>query len=345
MKQKVIITAFAHPILKKSLEAAGFEVIESFKISYEELSASIGSFTGMIVTTRLKIDKILLDKAISLQWIGRLGSGMEMIDHVYASSKGIQCVSSPEGNRDSVGEQVIGMILSILHKIDLAANEVRKGVWLRDENRGTELGGKTVGIIGYGNTGWKLAQLLSSFHVNVLAYDGYKTGFSSGYIQEASLQEIQEHADIISFHLPLTEETYHYADFRFFQALKRSPVLINASRGKVVDTAALIRALDEKLISAAGLDVLENESLASYSSDEKALFQNLVTRNNVLITPHIAGYSHEALVKMATVVLDKLGIRVNVRFSKKILIMHNSNASVTTGALLFFSTQERNNSL
>ncbi len=312
MKQKVIITAFAHPILKKSMGAAGFEVVESFKISYDELSAMIGSFTGMIVTTRLKIDKSIIDKATSLKWIGRLGSGMEMIDHVYAASKGIQCVSSPEGNRDTVGEQVIGMILSLLHHIDRSSNEVRKGIWLRDENRGTELGGKTVGIIGYGNTGWKLAQLLSSFHVRVLAHDGYKTGFSSGYIQEATLHEIQEQADIISFHLPLTEETYHYADNHFFQALKRSPVLMNASRGKVIDTPALIHALDEKLISAAGLDVLENESLATYSEEEMALFQNLVARTNVLITPHIAGYSREALIKMATVILDKLGIRVSV---------------------------------
>lgn len=310
MKPKVILTAYAHPILKSSLEAAGFEVIESFNISYDALYEKVGAFTGMILTTRLQIDKKMIDRATSLKWMGRLGSGMEIIDHAYASSKGITCVSSPEGNRDTVGEQVIGTILSLMHHIDRAANEVRKGIWLRDENRATELGGKTVGIIGYGHTGSKLAQLLSSFNVKVLAHDKYKKGFSAGYIWEASLQEIQDQADIISFHLPLTAETYHYADATFFELLKKCPVFINASRGKVVDTKALIGALNDKKISAAGLDVLENENLTSYSEEEQAVFSDLVSRSNVLITPHIAGYSHEALFKMATVVLDKLGIDV-----------------------------------
>lgn len=308
MRPKVIVTAYAHPLLRKRLESYGFDVDEEYSIDYAGLMNIIGEYSGMIVTTRLKIDKAILDKAVSLKWIGRLGSGMELIDVDYASSLGIKCVASPEGNRNAVAEHALGILLSLMHKISLANEQVKQFVWLRDENRGTELKGKKVGIIGYGNTGSRFAQLLSVFDVSVLVYDKYKTGFSEGCVQEVSLDEIMNHADVISFHVPLTAETHYFASQSFFKKCKKSPYFLNLSRGKVVNTIDLMEALDEGLICGAGLDVLENENIKSYGSSDRAMLTNLTQRPNVIITPHIGGYSYEALEKMANVVLEKLDL-------------------------------------
>lgn len=308
MKQKILITAFSHPILREQFLLSGYEVVDAYNINYQELLEVIDEYAGLIVSTRLKIDRDLIDRAISLQWIGRLGSGMEMIDVDYARSKGIRCYSSPEGNRNAVAEHTLGILLSLMHRITLSNNEVKKRIWLRDENRGTELSGKTVGIIGYGNTGGRFATLLSSFGVKVLAYDKYKSGFSEMHVKEATLQDIKEQSDIVSLHLPLTDETYHFADNHFFGGLKKSAIFLNSCRGKVMDTMALIKALDLGLISGAGLDVLENEDFMSYSKTENELFANLSDRQNVIITPHIAGHSKEALKNMAKVILVKLGM-------------------------------------
>ena len=308
MRPKVIVTAYAHPLLRKRLESYGFDVDEEYSLDYAGLMNIIGEYSGMIVTTRLKIDKTILDKAVSLKWIGRLGSGMELIDVDYASSLGIKCVASPEGNRNAVAEHALGILLSLMHKISLANEQVKQFVWLRDENRGTELKGKKVGIIGYGNTGSRFAQLLSVFDVSILVYDKYKTGFSEGCVQEVSLDEIMNHADVISFHVPLTAETHYFASQSFFKKCKKAPYFLNLSRGKVVNTIDLMEALDEGLICGAGLDVLENENIKSYGSSDRAMLTNLTQRSNVIITPHIGGYSYEALEKMANVVLEKLDL-------------------------------------
>ena len=309
--KKVLITAFAHPLLKEALTEKGYQVDVHEKISYQELKSTIDQYFGLIITTRLNIDIAILDAAKQLKWIGRLGSGMEIVDTEYAQTKGIYCFSSPEGNRDAVGEHALGMLLSLMHHIDRSHREVSEGKWIRDGNRGIELGGKTVGIIGYGNTGAAFAKLLEPFGVTVLAYDKYKVGFTSGHVRETTLEDIQLNADVVSLHLPLNEETYHFANTSFFNQLKRTPFFLNTSRGPIVDTQALISALDSTLVKGVGLDVLENEDLASYRSDEKAQLENILKRNNTIVTPHIAGYSNEALLKMATTILDKLGTLLN----------------------------------
>lgn len=261
---------------------------------------------GIVTSNKLILNRTEIEKYPTLQWIARLGSGMEIIDTDYCDQHGIRYVSSPAGIANSVAEHVTGMLLSLLHHIDRSSREIRSQLWLRESNRGTELQDMCVGIIGYGHTGQAVVQKLSAFTSSILVYDKYKSNFSQGIIQEVSLSELQEKADIVSFHVPLNEETKHFYKPSFAAAMKKDHILINASRGAVADTQAIRSALESGKLKGACLDVLEEEKgMPGLLQAEGNIVANLLTYP-VIITPHIAGYSHNAIRKMCDELMVKL---------------------------------------
>ena len=245
MSKRVIIASICHPILVEQLTSRGFDVLHLPHSNYNEVIQKLTNCVGIITATNIKVDRMMIDAANSLQWIGRLGSGMEHIDIDYANSMNIKCISSPEGNRNAVAEHCLGLLLNLMNNINKSYEEVKEGKWLRDENRGEELFGKTIALIGFGNVGNAFAKLLQPFEVKVLANDINKKNFPFDYIKQASLEDIFNEADIVSLHLPLTKITKHLTNDTFFNSFKKSIYFINTSRGEIVETNALVNALNK----------------------------------------------------------------------------------------------------
>ncbi len=304
---KVLVAAPVHPVLTDGLTAIGYQCIIQERITQAAAPELARDCVGIITSTRLQLDKALLNAVPGLQWIGRMGSGMEVIDVEYAASKGIACFGSPEGNCNAVGEHAVGMLLSLIRHISWSHSELVGGVWKRDENRGVELEGRTVGIIGYGHTGAAFAKKLSGFDVRLIAYDKYNPGGIPAHIQCCDTMEtIYKEADIVSFHVPLLPETVNYFDERFVAAMQKPFIVINTSRGQVVNTVALRNGITSGKIAGACLDVFEQEPLVLADEALKVIVSELIHLPNVIVTPHIAGYTFEALYKMSRILLDKI---------------------------------------
>jgi D-3-phosphoglycerate dehydrogenase len=306
MNKKILIADYLHPTFKEEAEKMGFECDDQPLISREETIAILSKYAGIVIRTKFNIDREIIDAGVNLKVIARAGAGMDNVDEDYAILKGIQCINGPEGNRDAVAEHVIGMLLSLLNNLNVADDEVRHGIWNREGNRGYELKGKTVAIIGYGNTGQMLARKLSGFEVKVIAYDKYKIGFSDAFAQEVSMEQVVKEADILSFHIPLTFETRQLFNEEYLFHFKKQILLLNASRGEVVHTRAVLNGLKNGKISAAGLDVLEIEKFPALAEQE--WFAELSENKKVILSPHIAGWTHESYRKISEVLAQKLKV-------------------------------------
>lgn len=308
MLPKVLITDAVHELLIDGLTRAGYQCDYLPDISMAQTMDMIPEYEGLIINSKILVKQPLLDKAVRLRFVGRLGSGLEIVDLAYARQKGVRILSSPNGNCDAVAEHALAMLLATAINLRQADSEVRQDVWNRELRRGWELGGKTVGIVGFGHTGSAFARRLSGFNVQILAYDKYKSNYASDmpHVCETSMERIWAEADIVSIHLPLTEETCYLIDDEWLTRLKKSVVFINTSRGQIIRTATLLNHLDNGNIRAACLDVFENEKPHTYTPEEAALFHDLWSRDNVLVTPHIAGWTVESKQRLAQILLDKI---------------------------------------
>jgi D-3-phosphoglycerate dehydrogenase len=305
----VIFIDSVHPILEQRLTHAGFVCQRHFKTSFEELVEMLPHAYGLVLRSRFTIDAAFLAHCPQLRFIARSGSGLENIDKQACEFKQIRLYNSPEGNRNAVAEHALGMLLNLLNKLNKADKEVRSGIWNREQNRGEELDGKTVGIIGYGNNGAAFAKKLRGFDVKVLAFDKYKTGFGDHFVQECTLEAIQQQADILSFHIPQNKETKYLFNQEFLKQMHKPFYLLNLSRGKIVETEVLIRGLQLGQIKGAGLDVLEYEQKsfeAFFDRQMPPAFQALIQQENVVLTPHVGGWTTESYVKLSSVLADKI---------------------------------------
>ena len=306
---KVLFIDTVHKILEERLTQNGFKCIDGTTLSRKQCIDLLHGIEGLVVRSKFPMDEEFLSHAPSLRFIARSGAGMENIDLDYTSDKNIICFNAPEGNRNAVGEQALGMLLSLFNNLCRGNSEVRKGIWKREENRGVELDGKTVGIIGYGNNGSAFAKKLSGFDVDVIAYDKYKMNFSDQFVREVSIDELFEKSDIVSFHIPQNEETVFMADKAFFKRFKRPIYIINLARGKIIRTSALLEGLKDKTILGACLDVLEFEKASfekTLSAHENSEFKELLEMENVLFSPHVGGWTHESYFKLSDVLADKI---------------------------------------
>lgn len=303
---KILLLDKNHSLITEQLTQKSFVLEEDFTSSYDKVLEKIKNYEGVIIRSRIPIDAPFLERAKNLKFIARVGAGMENIDVEAAERLGVMLINSPEGNRDAVAEHCIGILLVLMNRLFISANEVKRNVWLREENRGEEIKEKTFGLIGYGNMGKALAKRLSGFGCKVVFYD-IKDNIGDEYAMQVSLSELKETADILSLHIPLTEQTHYMIDEKFIAEMKKNFYFINTSRGKNLKTSALVEALKQGKVKGACLDVLEYEkSSFEHLENENEDLQYLLGSEKVIITPHIAGWTHESKIKLAQVIVDKI---------------------------------------
>lgn len=304
MKNKILIIDDLHPAFAEKATALGFEVDDRPLITRAETLAVIKDYTGIAVRTKFRIDKEIFDAAPNLKFVARAGAGLDNIDEAIAKDRDIHLINAPEGNRDAVGEHAIGLLLALMNNFRNADAEIRNGIWDREGNRGYELKGKTVGIIGYGFMGQQMARKLAGFEVNVIAYDKYQTGFGNEYAREVSMEEIVKHSDVLSLHIPLTTETKQMVDDEYFYHFKKPIFFINTARGEIVNTAALLKNINSGKVLGAGLDVLEVEKFPNLK--EQTWFKELKNNEKVILTPHVGGWTFDSYRKISEVLAQKL---------------------------------------
>ncbi len=303
---KILLLDKNHPLITKQLLAKNFVLEEDFTSSYDEVCDKIEQYDGVIIRSRIPLDENFLEKGKNLKFIARVGAGMENIDIPAAEKLGIQLINSPEGNRDSVAEHVVGMLLILMNRLFIASQEVKNGIWKREENRGDELLGKTVGLIGYGNMGKATAKRLSGFGCKVIFHD-ILPGLSDEFAQQVSLEELKQSAEVVSLHIPLTSETHYFVDQKFISEMKNDFYFVNTARGKNVETKSLVEGLKSGKIKGACLDVLEYEkSSFEHLETENEDLKYLLGSEKAIVTPHIAGWTHQSKEKLAQFIVDKI---------------------------------------
>jgi D-3-phosphoglycerate dehydrogenase / 2-oxoglutarate reductase len=307
--KRVLITDDCHPILTEGLTALGYTCEYLPDITPEETTRVIPEYEGLIINSKILVNRAFLDRAVQLRFVGRLGSGMEIVDRAYAAEKNVAVMSSPEGNRNAVAEQALGMLLALANNVLKGDREVRQNIWAREANRGFELKGKTLGIVGFGHTGSQFAKKLQGMEMRVLAFDKYlPAGYADKmpWVQAVDLETIQQEADIVSLHLPLTAETQHIVNEDFIEKCKPGFILMNTARGKCVKTVDLIAGLESGKIGGACLDVFENEKPGTFTLAEKELYDQLHTFQQVVFTPHVAGWTFESKKLLASILVEKI---------------------------------------
>ncbi len=302
----VLIVDEMHPSITELLDFNGFSYNYFPDATREDVLALIPPYKALIIRSKMNLDKEFFEKATHLKVIARAGAGIDQIDEEIAHAKGIKILNAPEANRDAVGEHALGMLLSLMNNLRKSDLEVRSKIWDREGNRGYEITGKTVAIIGYGNMGKSFAKKLAGFDVKVLAYDKFKTNYADEYASESSLEEIFEKADILSLHIPLNEENEYFIDGKFLNSFRKNIYVINTARGKVLALDSLVKCLRSGKVIAAGLDVLENEKLYTLTPDQQLIFNELAKMPNVLFSPHVAGWTFESYYKINVVLIEKL---------------------------------------
>lgn len=303
---KILLLDKNHPLITEQLLAQNFVLEEDFTSSYDEVCAKIENYEGIIIRSRIPLDKNFLEQAKTLKFIARVGAGMENIDIPVAEKLGIQLINSPEGNRDSVAEHVVGMLLILMNRLFIASQEVKNGIWLREENRGDELLGKTVGLIGYGNMGKATAKRLSGFGCKVIFHD-ILPDLSDEFATQVSLDELKEKAEVLSLHIPMTTETHYLVDSTFISEMKNDFYFVNTARGKNVETKSLVEGLKSGKVKGACLDVLEYEKSSFENLEiENEDLQYLLASEKAIVTPHIAGWTVQSKEKLAQVIVDKI---------------------------------------